>query len=180
MTVIVIVVCLVILASIISGGIIVQYRRYRKKYEAVARAIYDPASWRIGFQLRTLVLSGRIGGHRACYSIVGDERKMEPVSTYLLLEHPVKRNFRFYSGSDPDQTDPEIREALAQLQEIADFRGLLVTSEGTPFLARLIARPLGFGYRPGLLLWKWSRTVFDPDTIKRDFTLLLQLAEQGI
>jgi hypothetical protein len=171
---------LIALGALISGGIYVQYRRYRGKYEAIARAICDPGSWRVSFHLRTMLLAGKIGGYTFYYSIFGDERKKEPVNSHLLLEYPVQRNFRFYFGSDPELVDPEVRQGLAHIQEMPEFRGLLATSKETPFLARLIARPLGFGYRPGLLLWKWSSAPFDADVIRTDFEALLGLAKQGI
>ena len=180
MTLLLIILCLVAILSMISGSSYVQYRRYRSKYEYIAHSACDPGSWRVRFYLRTLLLSGRIGEHAMCYSVSGDERKNEPINSYLLLRYPVRRNFRFYAGSDPDQTDRDIRSDLALLQEMPEFKGLLTTSKDTPFLARLIARPLGFGYDPGLLLWKWGTSVFDPAVMRRDFDLLLGLAEKGI
>ena len=175
-----IILCLVAIVSMVSVGSYVQYRRYRSKYEHIARSLCDPGTWRVTFHLRTLLLRGRIGDHAVCYSVFGDERKNEPVNSYFLLRYPVRRNFRFYVGSDLDQADGEIRSGLARFQGLPDFRGLLATSNKTPFLARLIVRPLGFGYDPGLLLWKWGTGVFDPATIRRDFDLLLGLAEEGI
>jgi hypothetical protein len=180
MTLFLVFLCLAVIFSLISGGSYVQYRRYRKKYAAIASSLCNPGSWQVEFFLRTLLLRGKIGDHEVRYTVFGDERKNEPINSYLLLPYPVRRNFRFYVGSDPDQTDEEIRSGLASFQEIADFRGLLVTSQHTPFLARLIARPLGFGYAPGLLLWKWGTATFDPAIIRRDFDLLLKVAKDGI
>jgi hypothetical protein len=173
--------CLSAIAGILFFGSSSRYRRYRRRYEHLGLAICDPGSWFVRFRLRTLFLSGRIGGHRVCYGVLGDERKDEAVSSYLLVEYPVKRNFRFYEGSDPELADREIRDPLRGLQQgLPDFKGLLVASENTPFLARLIARPLGFGYKPGLLLWKWGTCVFDPALVRKDFDRLLRLAEEGI
>jgi hypothetical protein len=179
-TLLLIILCLVAIAAIVSVGSYVRYRRYRSRYEHVAGSICDPGTWRVTFHLRTLLLRGRIGGHAVCYSVLGDERKNEPVNSYLLLRYPVRRNFRFYVEGDLDLADREIKSGLARLQGLPGFRGLLATSKETPFLARLIARPLGFGYDPGLLLWKWGTAAFDPVTIRRDFDLLLDLAEEGI
>ena len=180
MTFFLIILCLAVIAAMVSGSSYAQYRRTRSKYELVANALCDPGSWRIRFYLRTLLLTGKIGGRQVCYSVFGDERKNEPVSYYLLLECPVRRNFRFYVGSDLDQADLEIRNGLARIQGIPEFRGLLAVSKDTPFLARLIARPFGFGYRPGLLLWKWGTGVFDRAVTRRDFDMLLGLLEEGI
>ncbi len=113
------------------------------------------------------------------YSVAGDERKRDAIDSYFLLDYPVKGNFRFYAGSDPELVDGKIKVALSRLEGLSDFKGLFVTSDQTPFAARLLARPFGFGYKPGLLLWKWGTDVFDPMLLKRDFDLLLSLAEEG-
>jgi hypothetical protein len=179
-TLFLVVLCLAVIFSLVSGGSYVQYRRYRRKYAVIANALCDPGSWQVRFFLRTLLLRGKIGGREVRYTVFGDERKKEPINSYLLLPYPVRRNFRFYVGSDPDRTDEDIRSSLLSFQDLPDFRGLLVTSQNTPFLARLIARPLGFGYAPGLLLWKWGTAVFDPAIVRRDFDLLLRVAKEGI
>jgi len=180
MTLFLIVLCLLFIAALFGGGGYVQYRRNRGSYERIAIAVYDPRSWRVRFRLRTLVLSGKIDGRSVCYTVLGDSRRNEPANSYLLLNCPVTRNFRFYAGSDPEQTDDAIRDSLARLQETPGFRGLLAVSARTPILARLIARPLGFGYEPGLLLWRWGPGGFEPETVKRDHELLVSLQEKDI
>ena len=180
MTLFLIVLCLLLIAALFAGGGYVQYRRNRGRYERIASIVYDPGSWQVRFHLRTLLLKGRVGGRSVCYSVLGDSRRNEPANSYLLLNCPVRRNFRFYAGSDPDQTDNEIRDSLARLQETPGFRGLLAVSGQTPILARLIARPLGFGYEPGLLLWRWTQGAFEPETVKRDYVLLVSLHEEDI
>jgi hypothetical protein len=176
----VILICLVGIGAMVSTGVCLQYRRYRGKYQVIARSLCDPGTWRISFHVRTLLLTGRVDGRVMRYSVFGDERGKGQVSSYLLLEWPVKRNFRFYSGGDLDLVDPEARESVALLAEMPGFQGLLLASPETPRLATLIARPLGFGRAPGLLLWKWGDDAFNPDTIKDDFLLLSQLATHGI
>lgn len=180
MTSIVIVFCLILIASIIASGMCIQYRRYSERYKKVAHALFDDGSWRLSFYLRTLLVKGTIGGRTVRYGVLGDDRGNQPVSSYLFLEYPVKRNFRFYAASDPDLVDPDIRKNLGSLQQELGFCGLTVISRDTPFLGKFLARPLGFGYQPGLLLWKFGGVAFDNDVIRRDILLLLQVAEEGI
>ena len=176
----VILLCLVGIGAMITTGVCLQYRRYRGKYQAIARSLCDPGTWRISFHVRTMLLTGRVDGRVIRYSVLGDERGNRRVSSYLLLEWPVRRNLRFYSGGDLDLVDPDARDSLALLEEMAGFQGLLLASPETPRLATLIARPLGFGCAPGLLLWKWGSDAFNPDTVKGDVRLLSRLATRGI
>lgn len=180
MTLLLILFCLLLIGALFAVGGYVQYHRSRSRYERIASALCDPGSWQIRFHLRTLLLKGKVGDYEFCYSVFGDGRKNEPVNSYLLLNCPAKGNFRFYAGSNPDQVDQQIRNSLIELQETPGFRGLLVTSEATPFLARLITRPLGFGYAPGLLLWRCADGAFDPETVERDYRLLSSLNDEGI
>jgi hypothetical protein len=171
--------CLAAMAAMIAAGALLQYRRYQGKYLAVARSLCEPGSFRVSFLVRTLLLSGKVDGRKMRYGVFGDERK-GPVSSYLLLEYPVRGNFRFYKGGDIELLDSAVRGLMAVLTEDVDFRGLFVTSPRTPFLARLITRPLGFAYNPGLLLWRWGSDAFDPGKIHADFMKLMNLAEHGI
>jgi hypothetical protein len=102
MTLVAIIVCVVAIGQPFTGARR-RYRRHRGKYEDVAAALCEPGSWHIRFYLRTLILRGKARGHRICYSVFGDERKNEAANSYLLLEYPVRGNFRFYGGSDPDR-----------------------------------------------------------------------------
>jgi hypothetical protein len=179
-TLIVIPLLIVLIAVIILSGIYLQHRRYSDRYKAIGRMLCDDDSWQVSFYVRTLLLKGTVGGHRIRYTVVGEDRRDQPVGSYLLLEYPVKRNFRFYAASDPDQVDPDIRSGLEKLQQITGFCGLTVISRKTPFLGKFLGRPLGFGYRPGLVLWKFGRDAFNPESIRRDVLQLLRLAEQGI
>jgi hypothetical protein len=180
MTLLLIVLCLLIVGVLLGVGGYAQYRRSRGKYERIAAALCDPGSWQMRFRIRTFLLKGRAGNHEVRYTVFGDGRKEEAVNSYLLLSCPTKGNFRFYAGSDPDLVDQQIRASLIRLQETPGFRGLLVTSAATPFLARLIARPLGFGYTPGLLLWRWTDGAFDSDRVVKDYQFLSALHEEGI
>ena len=175
----IIVVCLVFIVAMITAGAWLQYRRYHAKYLAVAASLCEAGACRVSFFVRTLLLSGKVNGRPMRYSVFGDERK-GPVSSYLLLEYPVKGNFRFYQGGDVGFLDAQVRETMAALSDAEDFRALFVTSAGTPLPARLITRPLGFWYNPGLLLWKWGGSAFDPEAIRADLDRLAELAELGI
>jgi hypothetical protein len=173
-----IVLCLIFLFGIIAFGIANQYRRYSAKYRGLAEALCDPDTWRISFHVRSLLLKGQIQGTGMRYAVLGDERKREPVNTHLLLEYPVKHNFRFYFSSDPELAPPDLRDRLAAFQELPDFRGLTFISPDTPAIAAVLARPLGFGRAPGILLWKWGTSAFDADGVRHDFLMLLDLAKQ--
>jgi hypothetical protein len=179
-TALVIVLCLISIFAMFSVGGYIRYRQYKGRFEQTAKDICDPQSWLVKLCVRTMVFKGNVDGHGIYYSVSGDERRGEPVNSYLLVECPVKMNFRFYASSDPDQADERISPYLAQLQLSPDFRGLLVTSHDTPFLARLISRPLGFGYKTGLMLWKYEANVLDIDIIKGDISRLINLADKGI
>lgn len=173
-----IVLSLIFLSGVIVFGIVNQYRRYSAKYRALAEALCDPDTWQISFHLRSLLLKGTIQGVHMRYIVLGDERKREPVNTHLLLEYPVKYNFRFYFSSDPELGPPALRERLAAFLEVPDFRGLTFISPDTPAIAAMLGRPLGFGHAPGILLSKWGTSAFDADIVRRDFLMLLDLAKR--
>jgi hypothetical protein len=179
-TLFLIILCLFVIFALFAGGGYVQYRRSRSRYEKIAASLCDAKSWQIRFRLRTLLIRGKVDGYRVGYTVFGDGKRNDAANSYLLLECPVRRNFRFYAGSDPDQVDLEIRGGLDRLQDTPGFRGLLATSKETPMLARLISRPMGFGYAPGLLLWRWGGGNFDPETVRHDYDLLRSLERDGI
>jgi hypothetical protein len=179
-TALVIVLCLITISVVILLGGYKRYRQYKSKFERTAAVVCDSGSWRVRLCGRTMLCEGRFDGHRICYSVSGDERRRELLNSYLLLEWPVKMNFRYYRTSDPDLVDRRMGESLSCLQQTAEFRGLVVTSRDTPFLASLLSRPLGFGYKPGLLLWKYEAVVLDEDIMRSDIHTLIGLAEQGI
>jgi hypothetical protein len=180
MTALVIVLCLLVMFGMISIGGYIRYHQYKGRFEQTAKSICESGSWLVKFRLRTMMFRGKVDGHVVCYSISGDERRRDPVNSYLLMEWPVKMNFRFYSTSDPDLVNEKVSSILAQVQQSPEFKGLVVTSHDTPFLARLLSRPLGFGYKPGLLLWKYESVVLDNDIIERDIHQLIDLARRGI
>jgi hypothetical protein len=158
------------------------YRTYRGKYEALGRALCDPDSWVVKTYLRILVLKGRVDGHPIRFSVFGDERndrKTIPTSTYLLLEHPVKTNLRVYAGGDLDATGPEPEPQLYAISDVPDFRGLVLTPARSPWIGKVLARPLGLGYQPGVLLWKFGLPSFDPEPLRKEIALLIDLVSSG-
>jgi hypothetical protein len=175
-----VIVSLAAVISIIGGGIIFQFFRYRQRYGRLAESLCDQGSWHIRFYLRILTLKGRVQGHPIRYSVFGDDRGGLPVSTYLLLEYPVKTNLRVYAGGELSGLPPELENPLRTIQETPNFRGLVISPQEAPFLGTFLSRPVGLGYRPGILLWRWGTAVFDPDAVRKDFDLLLTAAKQGL
>ena len=144
----VILLCLVGIGTMITTGICLQYRRYRGKYQAIARSLCDPGTWHISFHVRTLLLTGRVDGRVMRYSVLGDERGNGPVSSYLLLEWPVQRNLRFYSGGDLNLLDPDARDNLALLRRWRAFRGSCLPPRRRPGLPHSSRDLWGSGVRP--------------------------------
>jgi hypothetical protein len=52
-------------------------------------------------------------------------------------------------------------------------------SSRTPWPAKLISRPIGFGYKPGILLCLLRAPSFEADPLRQPFELLMELAELG-
>ncbi len=171
---------LAVVVVLIAGGIIFQFFRYRSRYAKLGLALCDSGTSRVTFALRTMVLKGKIDGTVMAYTVFGDERAGHPVGAYLLVEAPVKANLRMYETSDLRGLPPALAGPLGMIQETPDFRALILTSETTPFPARLLSRPLGFGYRPGLLLWRFVTAPFSADQVRKDFDLLVSAVKQGI
>jgi hypothetical protein len=165
---------------LIVGGTLVQFFRYRRKYRKLAESLCDPGSWTIAFYIRTLTLKGMIKGIPVRYSVFGDERGGLPVSSYLLLEYPVASNLRVYAESDLALLPVELASLLAPFQESPDFRALILTPPSTHFFARFLSRPVGLGYRPGVVLWRWGKAAFDPSNVRKDFGMRLDAAQRGL
>ncbi len=157
-----------------------RYLRLKSAFVGVAAALCDQGTWDVTFFVRTFVVKGCARGYPIRFSATGDVRGSMPAHTYLLLEHPVKGNFRFYRGSDPSLVDPAIRDQVEAMQKTPDFYALVVTSEKTPLPAKLLARPLGLGYRPGLLACMLGSSGFSPDALLAKVALLIDLAERGV
>jgi hypothetical protein len=174
------IISLLVVLLLVFGGIFIQFFRYKGKYMRLADSLCDPGTGRIKFYLRTMTLKGKVKGLPVRYSVFGDERSGFPVSSYLLLEYPVRTNLRFYAESDLRGLPPELQAPLRAIQETTDFRGLVLTPQDSPFLGCFLSRPLGLGYRPGILLWKWETTPFDASLIERDLDVLLDAAKKGV
>ncbi len=61
--------CLAFIAAMITAGACLQYRRYHAKYLSVARPLCEAGAYRVSFFLRTLLLSGKVGGRTMRYSV---------------------------------------------------------------------------------------------------------------
>ena len=157
-----------------------RYLRLKSLFVGVAEGLCDPGTWDVTFLVRTFVVKGSARGYPIRFSATGDARGSMPAHAYLLLEHPVKGNFRFYRGSDPSLIDPEVRDQVEAIQQAPDFYALIVTSEKTPLLAKILARPLGLGYRPGLLACTFGSSGFSPEALQAKVALLIDLAERGV
>lgn len=157
-----------------------RYLRLRSAFVEVAEALCDPGTWGVTFLLRTFVVKGSVRGHPIRFSATGDVRGSMAAHAYLLLEHPVKGNFRFYRGSDPSLIDPGIRDHIEAMQRAPDFYALIVTSKKTPLLAKLLARPVGLGYRPGLLICTFGSSGFNPGALQANAAVLIDLAQRGV
>jgi hypothetical protein len=157
-----------------------RYLRLKSVFVGVAAALCDPGTWDVTFLLRTFVVKGNIRGYPIRFTGTGDVRGSLPAHAYLLLEHPVNGNFRFYGGGDSSLIDPGIRDQVEAMQQVPDFYALIVTSEKTPVLAKLLARPLGLGYRPGLLMCTLGGSAFRPDSLQQNVALLIDLAQHGV
>ncbi len=171
---------LAVLIALIIAMMLARYLRLRHVFSSMAALLCDPDTWTIGFFIRTFVLKGRVQGYPMRFSASGDVKGSVPAHAYLLLEHPVKGNFRFYKGSDVSLIHPGIRPQFEAVQQVPDLYALIVTSEKTPWAAKILARPLGLGYRPGVLMCTFGTTGFDAEALQRKFFLLIELAQHGV
>jgi hypothetical protein len=180
MTVWILLSTLALLVLLIVAKGIGRYLGLKSAFVGVATALCDPGTWDVTFLLRTFVVKGSVHGYPIRFSATGDVKGSVPAHAYLLLEHPVQGNFRFFQGSDSSLIHPEIRAQIEVIQQVPDFDALIVTSEKTPLLAKLLARPLGLGYRPGLLMCTLGKSGFNPDALQRNVSLLIELAQHGV
>lgn len=166
---------LLFLTCIIALTIAIQYRRATHQYKRLAESLCDPGSWSITFLIRMVILSGKAEGFSIRFSALGNPQGEPFTTSYLLLLCPVKMNLRVYAGGDLSQVDESIRTELEALQQIKGFRSLILTPKASPFLGKLLSRPLGFKYEPGILLWKLGAGAFDAETIRADLIHLIAL-----
>jgi hypothetical protein len=170
---------LAILVLSIGLVFIGRHAKLRSVFTTAAASLCDPDSWHVTFYVRTFVIKGRIEGYPMAFTASGDVKGSALVHAYLLLEHPIKHNFRFYHGSDQSLVPSAIRAQIEAIQEIPGFYALILTSRDTPLLAKLLSRPIGLGYKPGLLLCTIEKASFDPDSLRQRFALLIDLARHG-
>ncbi len=170
---------LAILVLSIAAAFVGRHAKLRSVFTSIAASLCEPGSWHVTFYVRTFTIKGRIEGYPVAFTTSGDVKGSSVGHTYLLLECPVKGNFRFYHGGDQSLVPPEIRTQIEAIQEIPGFYALILTSRKTPLVARLLSRPIGLGYRPGLLLCTVEKASLDPDLLRQRFALLVELARQG-
>jgi hypothetical protein len=170
---------LAILILFIAAAFIGRHAKLRSVFTTTAASLCDPDSWRVRFYLRTFVVKGRIDGYPMGFTASGDVKGSALAHAYLLLDHPIKENFRFYYGSDPSFVAPGIRPQIEAIQQTPGFYALILTSDKTPLLAKLLSRPIGLGYKPGVLLCTIEKASFDPDLLRQRFSLLIDLAQHG-
>lgn len=174
------VLALLLLAFIIFLTVMLQYRRSVREYKRLAEALCDPGSWSIKFLIRMVILVGKVDGLPIRYSVLGSPHGEALAASYLLLFCPVKRNLRVYAESDLSQVEDEIRDELEVLQQVEGFRSVIFTPAASPFLGKLLARPLGFGYEPGILLGKLGEGAFNVEVIKESLAHLVALCKKSV
>jgi hypothetical protein len=171
---------LLFLVFVMALTVVMQYRRSVIQYKRLAESLCDPGSWNIKFLIRVVLLEGKVDGFPIRYSVLGSPHAESLATSYLLLPYPVKRNLRVYAGSDLSQVDDEIRTGLAVLYQTDGFRNVIFTPADSPFLGKLLSRPLGFNYEPGILLCKLGAGAFNAEAIKSDIVHLIALCKQSV
>lgn len=171
---------LLLLACVIFLTVILQYRRSVREYRRLAEELCDPGSWSVKFLIRMVILVGEVNGLPIRYSVLGSPHGEALAASYLLLNCPVKRNLRVYAESDLSQVEDEIRDELDVLLRIEGFRSVIFTPATSPFLGKLLSRPLGFGYEPGILLAKLGEGAFNVDIIKESLSHLVALSKKSV
>jgi hypothetical protein len=155
-----------------------RYARIKRDFASLAESLCDPGTWRVKFYVRAMVIAGKVKGHAVRFSTSGEGKSAKLVHSYLLLEHPVVSNFRFYAMSDISLVQPEIRNYVESVDAIPGFYALILMSSDTPWPAKLLSRPLGLGYKPGILLCLLRAPSLDADLLKQHFEVLIELAAQ--
>lgn len=166
---------LFLLVCTIALTVTVQYRRSVLQYRGLAESLCDPESWKITFLVRMVVLRGKVDGLPIQYAVLGNPQGGQVTTSYLLLQCPVMINLRVYAESDSSRIEEVIRSELEALQQIEGFRAVILTPAASPFLGKLLSRPLGFTYDPGILLWKLGPEAFNHDAIRADLAHLVAL-----
>ena len=170
---------LAVLVLSIIFAFIGRHAKLRGLFTTTASSLCDPDTWRVQFYVRTFVIKGRIKDYPMGLTASGDVKGSAPAHIYLLLEHPIRENFRFYRGSDQSLVPSGIRPQIEAIQRISGFYALILSSDKTPLAARLLSRPIGLGYKPGLLLCTIEKPSFNADSLRQRFSLLIDLARHG-
>ncbi len=166
---------LIVLALVISGVFVGRYAATRGFFTRLAASLCDPGTGDVAFYMRAFVVKGKVDGYEMRFSTSGNIKGSAVVHSYLLLRHPVDENFRYYAGSDPALVPSGIRACIERIEQVPGFYALIFTSRKTPLAARLISRPMGLGYAPGVLLCIVEQPSFDADLLRRRFKLLTDL-----
>lgn len=175
----ILILALLFLIVIVALTVILQYRRSTMQYRRLALSLCDPGSWSVRFLIRIVILAGKVDGLPIRYSVLGSPNAESFAASHLLLLCPVKRNLRIYGESDLGRLEDEIREELEVLQQAEGFRSLIFTPAASPFLGKILSRPLGFTHEPGILLSRVGAGAFDAGAIKSDVFLLRRLCQKG-
>ena len=171
---------LLLLSCVITLTVVIQCRRSVRQYRRLAEALCDPGSWRIRFLIRTVVLVGKVDGLPIRYSVLGNPKGQPLVPSYLLLICAVRRNLRVYAESDLSLVEEGIREGLEALQKTEGFRNVIFTPAQSPFLGKVLSRPLGLTYAPGILLCRLETGAFNVETIRSDILQLVALCKKSM
>ncbi|HAR95620.1 MAG TPA: hypothetical protein DCR97_06620 [Deltaproteobacteria bacterium] len=172
---------LLLLFSVMVLTVVLQCRRSMRQYRRLAEALCDPGSWRIRFLIRTVVLVGKVDGLPIRYSVLGSPKAQAISVSYLLLLCPVRRNLRVYAESDLCQAEEGIREELEALQKTEGFRNVILTPGESPFLGKVLSRPLGLTYAPGILLCRLEEAgAFNAGTVRSDIRHLVALCKKSM
>ncbi len=168
-----------ILVLMIMLAFIGRHSRLKGIFKTLAGSLCDDGTARVRFCLRAFVVKGNVDGHPIRFTTSGDVKGSAIGHTYLLLEHPISGNFRFYRGGEISLVPQGIRKQIVDLEQLPGFYALIFTSRKTPLFARLLSRPIGLGYRPGLLLCLVEKASFEADAVRERFAMLIDLAEHG-
>ncbi len=156
-----------------------RHAKMRSVFTTLAASLCDADTWQVRFYMRTFVVKGKLDGYPIGLTPSGDVKGSALAHTYLLLELPIKENFRFYHGGDHSLLPRDIRAQIGAIEQIPGFYALILCSSETPLLARLLSRPIGLSYKPGLLLCTIEKASLDPDLLRKRFGQLIELAHHG-
>lgn len=151
----------------------VKFRSLRGEFASLARTLFDPGSWSIHHSPYHHTLTGIIAGHPVHYSLLGHDEK---AMCQFVLEHPVGTDFIFVAGEDTEHSTRVLPDVFRAIRQRPGFCSLRALSRKAPLFSRILSGLVGSG-GPGLILRKQVENPFAPAELKRDFELVLQLAE---